>query len=171
MGKRNVIGQFGQDLRFAWRGLCKNPGFALVAIVVLALGGGANTAIFSIFHAVLLRPLPFHEPDRVVFAFEKIPKRGVNRSDLCAANFFDLQRRNRAFTEMAAFSGRGFTLTGGDAAEQVSGALVSAPFFSVLGVAPERGRSGRRTSSPARRASLYSAIDCGNAASGAIRVL
>ncbi len=87
----NTIEKISQDLRFALRGLRKNPGFAMMAILVLALGTGANTAIFSIFHAVLLRPLSFHDPDRVMFIFEKIPKRGVNRSDLSAANFFDLQ--------------------------------------------------------------------------------
>lgn len=72
-----------QNLRFASRALRKSPGFTLVAVMVLALGTGANTAIFSIFHAVLLRPLPFHGPDRVMLVFEKIPRRGVNRSDLC----------------------------------------------------------------------------------------
>jgi putative ABC transport system permease protein len=135
--------RFGQDLRFALRALRKSPGFTLVAVMVLALGTGANTAIFSIFHAVLLRPLPFHDPDRVMLVFEKIPRRGVNRSDLCAANFFDLQQRNHSFASMAILSGRGFALTGDGSPEQVPGALVSGLFFSVLGVAPERGRGFR----------------------------
>jgi putative ABC transport system permease protein len=132
-----------QDLRFALRGLRKNPGFALVAILVLALGAGANTAIFSIFRAVLLRPLPFHDPDRVMLVTEKIPRRGVIRSDLCAANFLDLQRQNHSFSVMAILSGRGFALTGDAAAELVPGALVSSSFFSVLGISPERGRNFR----------------------------
>src|SRR5713226_5142605 len=121
----NAIERVSQDLRFALRGLRKNLGFALLAILVLALGTGANTAIFSIFHAVLLRPLPFHDPDRVMLVFEKIPKRGINRSDLSAANFFDIQQRNHSFNAIAIFSGRGFALTGDQAAEQVPGALVS----------------------------------------------
>jgi putative ABC transport system permease protein len=143
MSVRNWIERFGHDLRFALRGLRKSPSFTLVAIVVLALGTGANTAIFSIVHAVLLRPLPFHDPDRVMLLSEKIPKRGINRSDLCAANFFDLQQRNQSFTVMAIHSGRGFALTGDASPEQVAGALVSWSFFSVLGVSPERGRTFR----------------------------
>jgi putative ABC transport system permease protein len=143
MQRWNWAEAFGRDLRCALRALRKSPGFALIAIIVLALGTGANTAVFSIFHAVLLRPLPFHDPDRVMLVFEKIPKRGVNRSDLCAANFFDLQQRNHSFTTMAILSGRGFALTGDGSPEQVAGALVSGSFFSVLGVAPERGRAFR----------------------------
>src|SRR6267142_5840251 len=112
MSVRNWIERFGHDLRFALRGLRKSPSFTLVAVMVLALGTGANTAIFSIVHAVLLRPLPFHDPGRVMLVFEKIPKRGVNRSDLCAANFFDLQQRSRSFADMAILSGSSFAVTG-----------------------------------------------------------
>jgi putative ABC transport system permease protein len=143
MRGRNTIEKINQDVRFALRGLRKNPGFALVAILVLALGTGANTAIFSIFQAVLLRPLPFKDPDRVMLVTEKIPRRGVNRSDLSAANFFNLQQRSHNFDALAMLSGRGFTLTENDAAEQVPGALVSWSYFSVFGVSPERGRAFR----------------------------
>lgn len=137
------IERLGQDVRFALRTLRKTPGFTAAAIAVLALGTGANTAIFSIFHAVLLRPLPFHDPDRLMLISEKIPKRGVNRSDLCAANFFDTQRRNRSFSAMAIVSGRSFAITDDGPPEQVSGLLVSSSFFSVFGVAPEHGRALR----------------------------
>src|SRR5258708_1046057 len=137
------IGNFLQDLRFALRGFRKNPAFMLLAIAVLALGTGANTAIFSVFDAVLLRPLPFSDPDRVMLVYEKIPIRGIDRSNLCAANFFDLRQRSKTFIAMAALSGRGFALTGDASAEQLSGALVSASFFSVLGVSPEFGRGFR----------------------------
>src|SRR5258708_37124719 len=106
----------------------------LLRMGVVAWGPGQNTAIFSVFDAVLLRPLPFSDPDRVMLVYEKMPKRGIDRSDLCAANFFDLRQRSKTFTAMAALSGRGFTLTGDDSPEQLSGALVSASFFSVLGV-------------------------------------
>jgi predicted permease len=78
-----------------------------------------------------------------MLVFEKIPRRGVNRSDLCAANFFDLQQRNQSFEAMAILSGRGFALTGDASPEQVPGALVSEAFFSVLGVSPELGRTFR----------------------------
>lgn len=137
------IERFGQDLRFALRTLRKSPGFVSVAIFVLALGTGANTAIFSVFHAVVLRPLPFKDSERVTLLFETIPKRGVHRSDLCAANFYDLQRRSRSFSTMAILSGSGFTLTDNSSPEQISGALVSASFFSVLGVPPHLGRAFR----------------------------
>ncbi len=138
----NRIDTFTQDLRFAFRVLRKSPGFA-AAILVLALGTGANTAIFSIFHAVLLRPLSFHDPDRVMVVTEKIPSRGVNRVDLCAANFYDIQQRNQSFVAMAMHSGRSFTLTGDDSAERIYGALVSLTFFTVFGVSPARGRAFR----------------------------
>lgn len=137
------IANVGSDVRFALRGLRNSPSFSVVAITVLALGIGANTAIFSIVYAVLLRPLPFREPGRVMMVFEKIPERGVDRANLCAANFVDLQQQNRSFSDTAIFSGRGFALTGDASPEQVAGALVSSSFFSVLGVAPEHGRSFR----------------------------
>ena len=143
MWQPNWIETLGYDLRFALRALRKSPGFTLVVIAVLALGTGANAAIFSIVNAVLLRPLPFHDPDRVMLVFEKIPKRGVNRSDLCAANFFDLQQRNRSFVEMAILSGSSFALTGDAPPEQIAGARVSGSYFSALGVSPTRGRTFR----------------------------
>ena len=106
------VGSFMQDLRFALRAFRKSPAFMLLAIAVLALGTGANTAIFSVFDAVLLRPLPFQDPDRVMLVYEKIPKRGIDRSNLCAANFFDLRQRSQTFVALAALSGTGFALTG-----------------------------------------------------------
>jgi putative ABC transport system permease protein len=143
MSGSNWIEALWRDLHLAARGLRKSPSFALVAIMVLALGTGANTAVFSIVRAILLRPLPFHDPDQVMLLYETIPKRGVNRSNLSAANFFDLQQRSRSFTGTALMSGRGFAVTGDASPEQVSGALVSSSFFSVLGVSPARGRSFR----------------------------
>ncbi len=137
------VANIGSDVRFALRGLRKSPSFAVVAIAVLAVGIGANTAIFSIVHAVLLRPLAFREPDRVMMLFEKIPERGVDRAPLCAANFVDLQQRNRSFSDTAVFLDKGFALTGDASPEQIAGALVSSSFFSVLGVAPQHGRSFR----------------------------
>jgi putative ABC transport system permease protein len=133
----------GHDIRFGSRVLRKNPASTLLAVLVLALGTGANTAVFSIFHAVLFRPLPFPDPDRVMFIFEKIPQRGVNRSDLCAANYFDVRQRTRTFEGLSLLSGRSFAVAGDLPAEQIPGALVSSSFFAVLGVQPERGRTFR----------------------------
>jgi putative ABC transport system permease protein len=137
------IESFMQDLRFALRAFRRSPAFMLLAIGVLALGTGANTAIFSVFDAVLLRPLPFQDPGRVMLVYETIPKRGIDRSNLCAANFSDLRQRSQTFTAMAALSGSGFALTGDTAPEQLSGALVTTSFFSVFGVSPELGRAFR----------------------------
>ena len=106
MWRWSRIESFRQDLRFALRAFRKSPAFMLLAIVVLALGTGANTAIFSVFDAVLLRPLSFQDPDRVMLVYEKIPKRGIDRSDLCTANFLDLSQRSQTFATMAALSGK-----------------------------------------------------------------
>ncbi len=136
-----LVESFVLDMRYALRTLRKSPGFVLTAIAVLALGTGANTAVFSVVRAVLLRPLPFRDPGQVMLLYEQIPKRGVTRSNLSAANFFDLRQQNRSFAGMALMSGRGFAVTGGTSPEQVPGAFVSSSFFSVLGVPPARGRS------------------------------
>jgi hypothetical protein len=103
----NCTETVSQDLRFAARGLRKSPGFTLTAVMILALGTGANTAIFSIVNAVLLRPLPFRDPHQVMLVWEKIPKRGIDRVNLCPANFLDLRERNRSFATVAAASVEG----------------------------------------------------------------
>jgi putative ABC transport system permease protein len=127
-----------QDLRYAGRMLLKAPGFSLVVIVVLALGIGASTAIFSVVHAVLLRPLPYDDPDRLVLIRETLRDRfgGVT-----APNFVDWREQNQVFAEMAARQRATFTLTGRDQPERVSGARVTHRYFPMLGVAPVLGRS------------------------------
>src|SRR5215204_7265846 len=120
------------DFRYALRVLVRTPSFALAVIAVLALGIGANTAIFSIVNAVLLRPLPFEQPDRIVRLYHIPPQStfpGMATFSLSPANFLDWQRDSRSFEAMAAYSFRQLTLTGGGAAEALRIAVVGPDFF------------------------------------------
>ncbi|KPK59446.1 MAG: hypothetical protein AMS21_09965 [Gemmatimonas sp. SG8_38_2] len=130
-----------QDVRYALRGLRKQPGFTAVALLTLALGIGANTAIFSVVHAVLLRPLPFGEPDRLVQVFESRVERGWTRASLTHANFWDFKEQNRTFEGMDAYQGLSLNLTGFGFPERLDAARVSAGFFSTLRVQPVLGRT------------------------------
>jgi predicted permease len=137
-----MIGRF-HDFRYSVRKLLKSPGFTLVAIVTLALGIGANTAIFSVVNGVLLRPLAFRDPGRLVRVWHVPPAKsfpGMTEFAVSAANYLDWQRQNRVFEKMAIYSYRGFTLTGGDKPERVDATAVSGDFFTTLGVAPMLGR-------------------------------
>lgn len=132
-----------QTLRYAVRLLRKSPGFTLVAIVIMALGIGANTAIFSVVHAVLLQPLPFPEPERLVQLWHVPPQTsfpGMTSFPLSAANFLDWQRQNHVFERTALYSNAMFDTTGTGRPESIRAALVSADFFPVLGVQPIQGR-------------------------------
>jgi putative ABC transport system permease protein len=127
-----------QDLRYGARMLLKNPGFTLIAIVTLALGIGANTAIFSVVDATLLRPLPYPEAERLVMLWAK--GRG-GRSGSAVPDYREWRDQNQSFAELGAFSFGDFNLTGeSQNAERVQGAFVTANFFAVLGVAPALGR-------------------------------
>ena len=133
-----------QDLRYAMRQLRKAPGFAAIAVITLALGIGANTAIFSVVNGVLLRPLAFKNADRLVRIWHVPPAKsfpGMKTFSVSAANYIDWQKQNDVFEKMAIYSYHGFTLTGGDKAEQLDATAVSADFFSTLGVQPEIGRA------------------------------
>ncbi len=129
-----------QDLRFAFRMLARKPGFTVVAVVIMALGIGANTAIFSLVRAVLLRPLPFHEPNRLVMVWEDASFIGFPRNTPAPANYADWKARNEAFEDMAALASRSFNLTGDGEPEKVQAYGVSAEFFPLLGVTPALGR-------------------------------
>ena len=133
------MGTLLQDIRYAIRLLLKRPGFTAIAILALALGIGANTAIFSVVNAVLLRPLPFNESDRLVWFWEVQPK--LDKAPFSPADFLDYQTQNQSFEEVTAIRNLSFNLTGGDQPERINGALVSANFFSLLRAAPERGRT------------------------------
>ena len=129
-----------QDLRFGIRLLLKNPGFSAVAILALALGIGANTAIFSVVDAVLFRPLPFDHPDRLVALWERDLTKGDDHDSVMAANYLDWRNRNQVFEEMSAHSGGSINLTGLAEPEGIRAARVSAGLFPLLGVQPEIGR-------------------------------
>ncbi len=127
-----------QDLRYGARMLTKNPGFTLIAVITLALGIGANAAIFSVVNAVLLRPLPFKDPGRLVWVWGTVPKFGqANHSPV---EFLAYQAQQTSFTEMAAYRNMPFTVTGGAGPEYVQGMIVSPNYFSLLGVPAARGR-------------------------------
>jgi predicted permease len=129
------------DLRYAFRLLRKTPVFTVAAIGTLALGIGANTTIFSLVQSVLLRPLPYEEPDRVVMVWEDRPEAGYPQSEVAPANYRDWRAMNRSFTDMAATSSAFANLTGDGAPETVLGRRVTANFFSVLGLQPLLGRA------------------------------
>ena len=132
------------DLKHGLRVLAKSPGFAIAAIVVLALGIGANTAIFSVVNAVLLEPLPFPEPDRLVRVWHVPPAHafpGLTRFSVSAANYLDWEKQNHVFEKMAIVGGARLNLTGSGEPESIIGARVSKDFFSVLGTKPLLGRT------------------------------
>src|SRR5919107_4535446 len=129
-----------RDLRFGARMLTKSPGFALVAVVTLALGVGANTAIFSVVNAVLLRPLDYREPGRVVALWENVPAKG-GRWRVTPANFFDWKGQSGVFGEAAAFGASTLNLPGAGEPAELSGTRVSGDYFAALGVAPALGRA------------------------------
>jgi putative ABC transport system permease protein len=129
------------DIRYAVRSLLKRPGFTLIAVVTLALGIGANTTIFSAFNALLLKPLPFPELDRVVAIWDKMPSRGVLHNEVTLANYLDWQAQNKSFEHLAIYRWFSANLTGGDTPERVQGFAVSANFLDALGVKPIMGRS------------------------------
>jgi len=130
-----------QDLRYGLRMLLRNPGFSAVAVLTLALGIGANTAIFSVVNAVLLKPLPYKNPGQLVIAWEQNPERGWYRNIVSAANFRDWRGQNDVFTQMAAvYPQKGFNLTGTGKPEEVLGEVVTRNLFTLLGVEPFLGR-------------------------------
>jgi putative ABC transport system permease protein len=133
---------FFADVRYALRNLRKNPGFAAVAILTIALGLGANTAIFSFLDGVLLRPLAYLEPERLVQLWEK--PQGGTRNGISALNFQDWQKQSTSFTAMAASTGKTSTLSGSGEPRQLRLNLVSAPYFDILGIRPALGRTFSR---------------------------
>jgi putative ABC transport system permease protein len=132
---------FLQDLRYGLRQLRRNPGFTTIAVLTLALGIGANTAIFSVVEGVLLRPLPFKNPVRLVRIYGSNPQQGYSRMMNSPADIADVRRQNSVFQDVAMFQGSGNTLTGAGEAEQIAGARVSGDFFKVFGVPPLLGRA------------------------------
>jgi putative ABC transport system permease protein len=129
-----------QDVRYGWRMLAKNPSFTVIAVATLALGIGASTAIFSVVDTVLLRPLPYRQPDQLVVVSETLPQMSSEEIGVSAGEFQDYRDRNRSFSQVAAYESVGFNLTGDGQPSRVNAAQVSASTFPLLGVSPELGR-------------------------------
>jgi putative ABC transport system permease protein len=132
---------FIQDLRFGARMLRKNPVFTLIAALTLALGIGANTAIFSVLNAVLLRPLPYEESERLVTLYETNPQQGRDRLNVSYPNFSDWRAQSQAFEQLAVFRSGGVVFSGKDEPARLQAAVVSAELFPLLRVQPLRGRA------------------------------
>jgi putative ABC transport system permease protein len=133
--------QLLQDIRYGIRMLVKSPSVSIVATIALALGIGANTAIFSVVNAVLLRPLPFHESESLMAVFESDSTRGQVRGSYSFPNYFDLRDQNQTFEHLACYHSSDFIMTGGNEPARVQGSVVSANLFPLLGVTPMLGRT------------------------------
>ena len=140
-GRMNIMGDLWQDLRYGARMMWKNPGFTVVAVLALALGIGANSAIFSVVNTVLLRPLPYRNPDQLVMVWEDDTKGGYPRDTPAAANYMDWRNQSSVFEGMAAIADQNFNLTGTGDPEKLVGRRVSANLFPLLGVEPQIGRA------------------------------
>jgi predicted permease len=135
----NFIESLLQDLRFGLRTLRKSPGFTTIAVLTLALGIGANTAIFSAVNGVLLNPLPFPQPSQLVALHASKPN--FEQGSISYLNFLDWQRENHSFSAMAVFRSKGMNLTGMGEAERINGEFITSDFFPLLGVRPLIGRA------------------------------
>jgi putative ABC transport system permease protein len=132
---------FLNDIRYAIRNLLKRPGFTVVAAITLALGIGANTAIFSAINALLLKPLPFPELNRVVAIWDKMPSRGVVHNEVSIVNYLDWRTQTQSYDQLALYRWWSANLTGIDPPERIQGFLVTANFIDVTGMKPIMGRN------------------------------
>ncbi len=139
--RADMLDALTQDLRYAGRALRRSPGFAFIAVLTLALGIGANTAIFSVVNGVLLRPLPYQEPDRLVRLFTAFRGSGEERYSMSQPEFMDYKGLTNVFVNAAAYGGASLTLTGDGEPQRVRGISATRDFLPVLGIAPLRGRN------------------------------
>ncbi|MHC4696218.1 MAG: ABC transporter permease [Planctomycetota bacterium] len=137
------MNNFIQDLRYAFRMLLIRPGFTAVVVLTLALGIGANTAIFSVVNAVLLLPLPYSDPDQLTMIWQSNPGSGLGRSTVSPPNFIDWRNQSKSFQGMSVFRFEAFNLSGRDEPERLIGTRASASLFSVLGAETLLGRTFR----------------------------
>jgi len=135
------MGKLLQDVRYGLRMLRQSPGFAAIAVLTLALGIGANTALFSVVNGVLLNPLPYPHSDQLASIYGETP--GATQGYVTYLNFLDWQRESKSFSSMAMYRHEDYNLTGGSQSLRVSGYMISADFFSTLGVKPILGRAFR----------------------------
>jgi len=134
-----ILETIAQDIRFALRGMRKNPGFTAVALLTLTLGIGANTALFSVVNGVLLNPLPYPNPEQLVILFGKTKQ--FEHASVSYPNYLDWEKQSHSFSSMAPFRGENFNVTGQDEPERLQGYMISSSFFSTLGVSPILGRT------------------------------
>ena len=135
--------RFLQDVRFAARSLLKSPGFAVATVLTLALGIGANTAIFSLINGVLLKPLPYRDGERLVLLKQSAPKADVDNLAFSIQEVYDYRDLNQTLSGLVEHHSMQFTLLGRDEPERISTGVVTAEFFDVLGVTPQLGRTFR----------------------------
>jgi putative ABC transport system permease protein len=135
-----MISSFVRDARHAIRMLVNSPGFSLIALLTFALGIGVNTAVFSVFNGVLLRPLPYPEPDRITMIWLDNRRLGIKEDITSFPNYRDWRDQNSSYAQMAAFTPSAFSLTGAGEPERLQGAQATANFFDVMGVKPVAGR-------------------------------
>lgn len=132
---------FIKDIRYGIRGLLKRPSISIIAILTLAIGIGANSAIFSVINALLLKPLPFPELERVVAIWDKMPSRGVLHNETTMANYFDWRTQNQSFEQLALYRWWSTNLSGVEPPERIQGFLVTANFLDAIGMKPIMGRN------------------------------
>jgi putative ABC transport system permease protein len=137
----NMFADLLQDIRYAFRMLRKSPGFTSIVVLTLALGIGANATIFSVINAVLLRPLPYPQPEQLVRIYESDPAKGWPTFSVSPPNFLDWRAQSRLIEKMAAYEPNGYSYTSGDTPEHWSGPMVTEGFFEVLNAQPELGRT------------------------------
>jgi putative ABC transport system permease protein len=135
-----MFSSLARDTRYATRLLLHHPGFTLIAILTFGLGIGVNAAVFSVFNGVLLRPLPYPDPDRITMIWMDNRRQGIKEDITSYPNYRDWKEQSRSYEHMAAVANASFTLTGADEPERLIGAQVTANFFSVMGVQPTVGQ-------------------------------
>src|SRR5580693_9300194 len=140
-GKMHPMRTLLEDLHHAIRMLLKSPGFAAISILTLALGIGANTALFSVVNGVLLNPLQYPHSEQLVAVYQKTS--GFDQGPVVYLNFLDWQRDTQTFSSMAIYRNQNYNVTGSAEAERLAGYMISAGFFSTLGVQPVLGRTFR----------------------------
>src|SRR5262249_44725105 len=136
-----VLETIARDVRLALRSLCRDSGFAVVAVLTLALGIGANAAIFSVTHGVILKPLPYQDSDRLMVVVLTHVQQHLERMPFSVADFLDWRVQNTVFDKFAAYGDKRFNLTDDGNPEQIIGQVVTANFFATLGANPELGRT------------------------------
>src|ERR1700756_500756 len=132
------------EMKFGFRALLKTPGFTAIAIATLALAIGANSAVFSLINALLVRPLPYQEPSRIALIWEQFKTQGLERIPCSPPEYLDLEKEFQSGTGLAAFNYQTFNLGGGDVPERISGAEGTPSLFPLLGVEPIKGRTFAR---------------------------